>query len=60
MKRFVQNMSPEEKMAWRRWRSLWFCIYAAVFVVLFGIANFLPAPRDTQVAQSASTAQTGR
>ena len=60
MKKFLQEMSPEERSTYRRWQSLWVCIYAAVAVVLFGIASFMPGPRDTEIARSSSTQTVAR
>ena len=39
MKRYVQDMSPEERKVWRRWQIRWTCVYAVVLAVL----SFHPA-----------------
>jgi hypothetical protein len=60
MRKYLQDMSPEGRSAWRRWQVWWICFYAAVVVAIACISSMLPAPRDIEVAQSVSAAQMGR
>ncbi len=59
MKKILQNMSPKERSDFRRWQAWWISFYAVVIVALVCIANLLPAPRDTEVAQASSTPRSG-
>jgi negative regulator of sigma E activity len=56
MKRYVQDMSPEQRKVWRRWQTRWTCFYAVVLAVLIGI-GFFNATEDTEFAQSRPSVQ---
>ena len=57
MKRYVQDMTPEERRAWREWQAWWTCLYAVVIGALIGIGTFIPRSDDTELAQSAPIVQ---
>jgi hypothetical protein len=52
MKKYLQDISPQARSAWRRWQVWWIFFYAVVMIALGCIAGLLPAPGDIEVAQS--------
>jgi hypothetical protein len=54
MKSYIEKLSPQDRRTWRQWQAGWYCFYAVVVMVLFGIGTFLP-PGNTELAQSVPT-----
>jgi hypothetical protein len=54
-RKYLEQLSPEDRQLWRKWQIGWCCIYCAVLAVLVGTAFLLPGSADTQLAGSSTT-----
>ena len=54
MRRYIQNLSPEDRRTWRQWQAGWICFYLLMATTLFGIGSYLPS-RNAELAQSLPT-----
>jgi hypothetical protein len=55
MKRYVQDLSPEDRRTWRRWQAGWFGFYVVVITSLIGISLLVPRQANTELAETTVT-----
>ncbi|TYO62706.1 hypothetical protein FXV83_31310 [Bradyrhizobium hipponense] len=54
-RKYLEELSLEDRKLWRRWQIGWSLVYSAVLLVLIGVGYL--GPKDTEIAQSSSPGQ---
>jgi hypothetical protein len=57
MKRYVQNLSPEDRKTWRRWQAGWLGFYVVLIASLFGISFLIAQKADIELVEHTEPVQ---
>lgn len=56
-RKYLGELSPEDRKLWRRWQIGWCLVYSAVLLALIGVGYLLPGSTNNEIAQSRSSGQ---